>query len=402
MRLGDLWRESIASVASRPARSLLTMTGTVLGCAALIAIVGLTTTASGQITAKFNELEATTVTVVDAELERTGLPGYDFPDRVGPSLEELAGVVSAGVVAEVILPFGYSVGIRPAADLEAATGQVLSVWGTEPGALAAAGTDLVSGHGMDQFHVDQAQPVAVLGFAAAVHLGISTVATAPTVFVGNAAYTVVGILGEGGTLPQLSNAVMVPITTALARFGPPPPSDPARVLIRTELGAAELIAGQAPAKLRPDNPELLAAMAPPDWSMVTDDVNTSVNALLLALAGIALIIGCVAIANTTLVAVMERTGEIGLRQALGAKPVHVLAQFLAESVLLGAIGGLLGSALGVVAVLIGSVAQAWTPVMDPALTLASPAVGTVVGALAGLYPAWRASRIPPAGALQRT
>jgi putative ABC transport system permease protein len=400
IRVRDLLREAVASVAARPARSMLTMTGTILGCAAFLAIIGLTSTASGQITAQFNELEATTVTVTDTVVDARGNLEYNFPDRVGPLLEELNGVVAAGVYAQP--GWAGSIGIRPAVDSEVPTGAELSVYGAEPGTFVAADVSWASGRAMDQFHVDTRQPVAVLGFAAAARLGIASVVTQPTVFLGNHPYQVVGVLAQGGALPELGNAVIIPITVMLDRYDPPNPGTPARVLIRTDLGAAGLIARQAAYQLRPDEPAVLEVAAPPDWSIVTDDVDTSVNALLLALAGIALIIGCVAIANTTLVAVMERTGEIGLRQALGAKPSHVLAQFLVESVMLGAIGGLLGSAVGIAAVLAGSVAQSWTPVLDPALPLAAPAVGVLAGALAGLYPAWRAGRIPPAAALQRS
>ncbi|MDR0433314.1 MAG: ABC transporter permease [Bifidobacteriaceae bacterium] len=399
IRVADLLREGVASVAARPGRSILTMTGTVLGCAAFLAIIGLTSTASGQITAQFNELEATSVTVVDTGVSERGEPRYNFPEQVGPLMRGLNGVVDAGVYAS--LNVSETIAIRPQVDAEASAGSSLAVYGGEPGTLAAAGVELVSGNGMDEFHIQTRQPVAVLGFAAAAQLGIASVVSQPTVFIGNRPYQVVGILGQGGSLPELGNAVIVPIGLGLERYGPPSPATPAHVLVRTDLGAAGLIARQAAYRLRPDAPDLLDSIAPPDWSMITDDVDTSVGTLLLALAGIALVIGCVAIANTTLVAVMERTGEIGLRQALGAKRSHILAQFLVESVLLGAIGGLLGSALGIAAVLIGSVSRSWTPVLEPALPLAAPVVGIVVGALAGLYPSWQASRIPPAAALQR-
>jgi putative ABC transport system permease protein len=409
--LRDQLREAIASIACRPVRSLLTITGTVLGCAAFVAILGLTDTARGQITNRFNELEATTVTVVDAAAQNnpSGQP-YSFPDDVGARLRPLNGVVDAGVYFSVyatrpVLVPGQpaeaaTIANRPQSDgLDRAAGASLTVWGAEGGTLAAAGAQLASGVWFDDFHLLTGQPVAVLGPAAAASLGVATVRTNPTVFVGDDSYTVIGLLSDSGALPELGNAVLLPAPLARQRYGPP--LNPAHALIRTDLGAARLIARQAPYALDHSYPDNLGAIPPPDWSMVTDDVNASLNGLLLGLAAIALVIGCVAIANTTLVAVMERAGEIGLRQALGAKPVHILAQFLTESVILGALGGVLGAAVGVAAVLIGSLARQWTPVLDPWLLPLAPAVGVLVGALAGLYPAWRASRVPPAAALQR-
>ncbi|MDR3361171.1 MAG: ABC transporter permease [Bifidobacteriaceae bacterium] len=379
------------------------MTGTVLGCAALIAIIGLTTTAAGQITSRFNALEATAITLADTATEESGLPGYCFPEQVGSKLRELNGVVDGGVYAEVVLDeLAPSFSIRPEIDGGPAGGVRLRVVGAEPGTLAAAGAEWASGNGMDEFHVATSQPVAVLGPAAAARLGITSVATLPTVFVGNNAYAVVGVLSDTGALPDLGSAVIIPITTMLSQYGPPAAEKPAHALARTDLGAAVLVANQAPYKLRPDDPEALTAFSPPNWSAVTDGVGASVSGLLLALAGIAVVIGCVAIANTTLVAVMERTGEIGLRQALGASPTQIMAQFMAESVLLGGIGGLIGNALGTATVLVGSLIQSWTPVMDPRLGLAAPAIGVAAGVLAGLYPSWRASRIAPVAALQHS
>ncbi len=389
------------------------MFGTVLGCAAVIAILGLTDTARGQITSTFNELEATTVTVTDAQFDKAMQTGtaadsgvYSFPDDTGIRLRNLNGVADAGVYfataigADPVTGQPRTIAKRPNIDQKASgTGAALVAWAVEGGTLTAANTQLASGVLFDDFHTLTGQPVAVLGPAAAENLGIPSVLTNPTVFIGNDAYAVIGILSDTGTLPELDNAVMIPAPVAIDRYGRP--EQAAKALIRTDLGAAPLIARQAPFALDHAHPEHFSTIAPPNWSVVSDPVQTSMGGLLLALAAIALVIGCVAIANTTLVAVMERTGEIGLRQALGAKPTHILSQFLIESVVLGGLGGLLGSAVGVAAVLIGSIAQQWTPVLDPLLLLLSPALGIATGVIAGLYPSWRASRIPPASALQR-
>lgn len=389
------------------------MIGTVLGSAAVIAILGLTATAQGQITSKFNALAATAVTVTDAQVKNatptdssTEPEPYSFPKDVGPRLSRLNGVVKAGVYfttaiePDPLTGQKRTIAKQPEANhIAPDAGTSLAAWGVEGGTLKAAGAHLASGVIFNDFHVLKSQPVAILGPAAATSLGITSVVTNPTVFIGNDTFSVVGILSSTGTLPELDNAVMIPAPLAISRYGSP--DQPAKALVRTKLGAATLIARQAPYALDAAHPDHFNVTAPPDWSIVTDPVNSSLNGLLLALAAIALVIGTVAIANTTLVAVMERTGEIGLRQALGAKPSHVLSQFLIESTILGGLGGLLGSALGVLAILVGSVTQQWTPVLDPRLLLLSPVLGVGTGLIAGLYPSWRASRIPPATALQQ-
>lgn len=98
---------------------------------------------------------------------------------------------------------------------------------------------------------------------------------------------------------------------------------------------------------------------------------------------------------------MERTGEIGLRRALGARSRHVLIQFLTESAVLGTLGGIIGTSLGVLAVVGVAVARDWTPVVQPGTVIAAPVIGLTTGLLAGLYPAWRAARIQPVEALRR-
>lgn len=125
------------------------------------------------------------------------------------------------------------------------------------------------------------------------------------------------------------------------------------------------------------------------------------SSLLLVLAAITLLIGMVGIANTTLIAVVERTPEIGLRRAVGARPRHVTGQFLTETTAIGTVGGLIGTALGILTVIVVALAQSWTAIMNPLFTLPAPLIGAVTGLLAGLYPAWRAARIEPLEALRR-
>ena len=110
---------------------------------------------------------------------------------------------------------------------------------------------------------------------------------------------------------------------------------------------------------------------------------------------VCLIVGMIGIANTTIVAVIERTGEIGLRRAMGAQPRHIAAQFLLEAAVLGGLGGLVGTSLGVVAVVAICAALTWTAVVPPLLVVAGPLVGLVAGTLAGIYPSLRASRLEP-------
>ncbi|MEV8587647.1 ABC transporter permease [Streptomyces sp. NPDC051180] len=393
----DVLSEAVAGLARRPGRSALTALGTVLGVGAFVAVLGLTATASARIDSRFDLLTATEVTVEDVARERDEFAGPGFPADADARIERLGGVRDAGVLWTVRLAPGTTVRAAPVGD--GADGERIDVVAASPGALRATVPRVAQGRLYDGFASEAAQPVAVLGSSVAARLGITTLRTRPAVFIGDEPFTVTGIVDDVRRRPDLLMAVTVPRTTAERIWGPPA-DGAARMLVATEPGAARQIADEAPVALRPDHPEYLKAVPPPDPRTLRAGVTGDLDRLFLLLAAVCLAIGAVGIANTTLVAVLERTGEIGLRRALGARRRHITAQFMAESGVLGALGGLVGTALGVCAVVGVALVRAWTPVVHPLTAAAAPAIGLATGLAAGLYPAWRAARIEPAEALR--
>jgi putative ABC transport system permease protein len=406
--LGDLVSEAAAGITQRPARSVLTMVGTVLGVGAFVAVLGLTETASAQIGHQFNVLIATTVTVTDAGAQQAAGEGQaatpnDFPPDAEQRVDRLNGVIAAGIWWQVSFQGTPVISAVPGAlaGSDSDVGSSTPVFAASPGLFHAMGARLGTGTFYNSFHQLRAQKVCVVGAALAAELAITQLYGQPAVFVDGTAFTVVGIMSSSAENSDMMLGLIIPTTTAQLLYGPPSPSSPAQMLIRTRLGAAQLIARQAPLALDPGNPGRLSAIPPPNPRQLRAAVSTDLTGLFFALAAICLVIGAVGIANTTFVAVLERTGEIGLRRALGALRRHIAAQFLAESTALGLLGGLLGTTLAVASVVIFALARHWTAVLEPLTVLPAPFIGAATGLLAGLYPATRASLIEPLAALRR-
>ncbi|MEU7292308.1 ABC transporter permease [Streptomyces exfoliatus] len=394
--LRDLAAESLGGVTQRLARSALTAMGTVLGVGTFVAVLGITATASSQIDNRFTSLMATEVLVEDVSRAKTGSSESAFPQDATARAERVNGVQHAGVFWSVSLGAGESVRSAP---VDGAEPGRIPVVASAPGALEAAAPSVSEGRVFDDWHDRTRRKVAVIGSSVAARFGITTLETRPAVFLGDQAFAVIGIVDDVQREPDLLLSVVIPRSTALALWGSPRGNT--KMLVSTDLGAARQVAAEIPLALDPARPEHFEAVPPPDPRTLRTGVSGDLSDLFLLLAVICLVIGAVGIANTTLVSVMERVGEIGLRRALGARARHIMGQFLCESSLLGVFGGLIGSALGVLAVVGVALHQDWTPVIHPATVLAAPGVGLGTGLLAGLYPAWRASRVQPVEALRR-
>jgi putative ABC transport system permease protein len=331
-------------------------------------------------------------------------PAIGFPADADAVADHIDGVVAAGVWWPVSLPNGTDFTSSP--ELSAAAVQNVNMLAVSPGAVAAMGLTMAAGSPLSTYENDTSQHVAIIDTATAQELGISPARLAgqPALFVGGIPYTIVGVYRAAQRVVTDESAVLIPENTALAGYGNPEPGignqDEAQMVIATKLGAARVVGQQIAAAERPGDPRRLVVTTPPNPQTLQSQVSGDLTGLFLVLASISLLIGAVGIANTTLVAVLERTEEIGLRRALGARPRHIASQFLAESTTLGTLGGLIGTSLGVLTVVVFAAAQNWTSVVNPAVTLPAPLIGSVVGLLAGVYPALRASRTSPLAALR--
>jgi ABC-type antimicrobial peptide transport system permease subunit len=208
---------------------------------------------------------------------------------------------------------------------------------------------------------------------------------------------VIGLLSGVQRHASLLGSAIMPEGTAEREFGL---RAPALAQIETKIGAVELIVRQAPVALSPTDPSRLKVASPPDPRQLRGEVKNDLNALFLLLGGVSLLVGAIGIANVTLVSVLERVGEIGLRRALGAGRRHIAAQFLLESTAMGFAGGIMGASLGTLIIVAVSAAKTWTPVLDPWVPLGAPALGALIGLISGTYPSLRAAALEPVEALR--
>ncbi|MDF1487792.1 ABC transporter permease [Tessaracoccus caeni] len=388
-RRRDLVAEAISGILQRPGRSALTAFGTVLGVAVLIVVLGLTSSASAQIDSRFDPKTATEVSVSSGVPDASSL--LPLPSDAVPRALRIDGTVTAG--------FGYPLsGVRGQVSQSPSDGSSATVMAVTPGFLDGIGMVSDTGAAINDWHQDNAARVALLGPQVARAIGYGSAHSGSAIWVDGVRFAVAGVLTDVEAHPELLTAVSIPLSVALELF--PNAHSEATLWVTTEMGAAQVVGAQIALAIDPSFPDRLQVTTPPDPLALRESVASDLTTLFVLLGVACLIVGMVSIANTTFVAVIERTPEIGLRRAVGAHPSQILGQFLIESVILGLLGGLVGSALGVLSVVIVCLKRDWTAVLDWRIAVSGPLLGAVVGMIAGAVPAWRASRIEPIAALR--
>ncbi|RJT96635.1 ABC transporter permease [Arthrobacter frigidicola] len=395
----DLLIEATSDLGTRPGRLLMTLAGTILGIGALVATIGFAQTTAGQLSKQFNAFAATQIVASPAQIRNaegnsvsTGTLPWDAVQR----MERLAGIEQAALINEVPLQDG-TVAAVPVNDPSAPTSAPPRIFAASAGLIDALEGTVRYGRLFDEGHDQRQDRVAVLGERLAGNLGITRVDSQPSIFINGIPYAVVGVFGDMQQRSELLDSVVISTGAARNDFNLTTPGD---VQARIVIGAGPQLAAQTALALAPDAPDSVTIAAPQGRSNLAESVQSDVNLIFVILSVVVLLAGGVGIANVTMLSVMERTGEIGLRRALGATRRQIATQFVTESVILGLLGGLLGATTGVFAVIAISLSQQWTPVTHPLVAIGGALLGAVVGLAAGSFPARKATRIEPVAALR--
>lgn len=394
--LVDLLVEGANAVAGRKIRSTLTGLGIALGMLALTAMIGLASSAGASISSEFDALKATRV-------EITGPSSVaEFNTNIGEEgvrrAASLNGVDAAGAVFSSGKQFSDVSLIQPVGDRKVPTSQI-PLAAVDDGALKAEDTHVVYGRDFDHGHFLRADNVVLLGKLAAAQLGVSSDDNQILVFIDGNPLLVMGVVDTPDSASTLPMSVVLPISTA-QRVGLAAGLSEISVVLRTRIGAAEQVGSEAPLALNATDPDSLQAAVPPHPARLEGAVERKTRIQLIALAIVSIVIGALGVSNTTLVGVLERRHEIGVRRAVGASASAIVLQFLIESAILGVSGGAAGTVLGLVVTLSVTALNDWVAVVVPAWLIGlGPGLGLGVGLIAGAHPAWRASHIEPVAAM---
>ncbi|MBK8027123.1 MAG: ABC transporter permease [Chloroflexi bacterium] len=408
MNLWESFRLAVSSILLYPSRAILTMLGIIIGVAAVISLLALGRGVENSVASQFEGLGADVLTV------RAGQPTRGFFTATTPltvkNVQDLADGATTPSVSYVAADYQ----VRATA-VDGYNSTSVTVRGVTPNYFALNEWYPSSGSTFTQSDSTSQAQIAVLGSTVVEDLYGSADydAVGESFMLNGLAFTVVGVLEEqSATGPDDPNdAILVPLLTAQARLGNARIAGEgyqvstilAKVSDTTLLDAAEseieayLLAEHGIAD--PDQADFTVTQSSTAAETRTEVLGI-VTLFLSGIAAISLLVGGIGVMNIMLVSVSERTREIGLRKAVGARAGDILVQFLIESLLLSLLGGVLGIAAGWAIAQVGSTLISATAVLTPDIVLLAAGVSLFIGVFFGVYPANRAARMNPIQALR--
>jgi putative ABC transport system permease protein len=387
----ELMSVAFAGLRTRRLRAALSALGIAIGIGAMVAVVGVSASSQANLLSTIDRLGTNLLTVA---------PGTTFlganevlPSTALPTIDHMAAVQRDAAVYQV-----STATVRRTPYIPAEQTGGIGVDATGPGLLSAVGGQLATGQFLDS--ASETYPTVVLGAQAANTLQIKSVAGHIQVLLGGTWFSVIGVMQPVVLDPGLDSTAFIGLPVAQRLFRTAP--SPSEIYVRADVNQVTQVSNLLAPTADPQNPDGVQVSRPSDVLQARAAAKGQFTTLLLGLGGVALLVGAIGIANIMVISVLERRGEIGLRRALGATRRNIRSQFLTESALLAALGGLAGLLLGALATWAYALVQNQPLVVPLYALIAAPASGLVIGAIAGLYPAAKAARLSPTEALRAT
>ena len=398
LRPGDGLRVASVGLRARPLRAALSALGIAIGTAAIVGVLGLSSSSQAGLLAEIDRLGTNMLTAEAGQSLAGGAAQLPLEAQARithlDNVQEVAHTAlmkEAKVYRNPMLPEGNTGGLQ--------------VRATSLNLPSVLRTGIARGTWLNEGTVRE--PVVVLGSVAARRLGIDRVHPDQRLWLGDRWFNVAGILRPAPLEPDIDNSALIGYPAAQKYLGyvgmlrgEETTGPPSSIYVRAAIDHVAAVQSVLAQTANPEAPNEVNVSQPSDALTARAAAAGAFDSLFLGLGVVALIVGAVGVANIMIISVLERRSEIGLRRALGATRGQVRTQFLAESMLLAVIGGVVGVLAGAAATAVYADSKNWTVVIPVEAWSGGIASAILIGALAGLAPAVRASRMPPTVALR--
>lgn len=402
-------REAVESLSANKLRTGLTMLGIVIGVAAVVAMTAIGAGASSSITSSIESM-GTNLIYVSRQY------GDQIANPQALTLADAEAIMSSGGAPDVLA-------VAPSVNTTRTVvygdnSQSTTINGVTPDYATVRNTSVSSGRFINEDDINNRSTVAVLGSDVVDELfGSDVGVVGQKIRIGNMLYEVIGILESAGSSSigsSADNQIIVPITTAFSRLVARSNANNEVNLISvsalssesTDAAVSEITSIlRSRHNITSNEDDDFTTMSMKSMTEAASSITGVLTIFLGGVAAISLLVGGIGIMNIMLVSVIERTKEIGLRKAIGAKNSDILLQFMVESLIIGLVGGILGLALAwVLTTAIKNIAAASSFSLTPVITLGSVLLAMAfsmgVGLVFGIYPASRAAKLEPVEALR--
>ena len=392
---------ALSGLMANKLRSMLTMLGVIIGVGAIITTTSIGEGAKADITERIQTLGANILAIRPGQSRFRGRGSADT--RRSLTVEDMAALEERGQ------NFGY---VTPEVSSRAQVKYLnkntnTTIVGTSPAYLVTANFTVENGRFFTDSEIRYRERVCVLGKTVADTLFEGAEAVGESVKIKNVGFRVLGVMKEKGASGWRNpdDQVFIPYSTAMKRvFGEEYLSSISiqanddKLLTAAETEVTDLLRKQHKIALNKE-PDFHVRNQAEFMETLEESSQTFTN-MILGIAVVSLLVGGIGIMNIMLVSVTERTKEIGLRKAVGAQRLDILAQFLVESTTLALIGGLVGIGVGIIGANMVPSLWGWRTLVSPMYAIVSFVVSALVGIFFGAYPAWKASKLHPIDALR--